>query len=186
MPNRKSDTHWQVLGRRTVYDGHGWIDMQLVDVRLPDGTVLRDLHLVDYKYAAAGIVPIGTDGRILLIDHYRFQTDTRGWEMPAGKIDEGETPQQAAARELLEETGHRAASFEYLGHYYPTQGSSNLVFHAFIARGVAPVTAIQDTNEVMGLQWFAPTEIRAMIARNEIHNGLTLTALGWAIARGDL
>ena len=185
MEHQESDKHWQILARRTVYDGNGWIDMQLVDVRLPDGKILRDLHLVDYKYTASGIVPIGIDGKVLLIDHYRYQTDTRGWEIPAGKIDEGESPEQAAARELLEETGHRAASFDYLGEYFPSQGSANLKFHAFVARGVAPVGAIQDTNEVIGLKWFTPAEIRAMIAQNELRNGLTLTALCWAIARGE-
>ena len=101
------------------------MDMQRVDVRLPDGSILRDIHLVDYKRQAAGVVPIGADGKILLIDHYRFQTDTRGWEIPAGKIDAGESAEQAATRELREETGHQAASLKFLGKYHPSNGSSN-------------------------------------------------------------
>ncbi len=176
--------HWQVLARRKVYDSHGWIDLDLVDLRLPDGEILRGVHFLDYKFQASGVVPLAADGKILLIDHYRFQTDTRGWEIPAGKIDAGETPAQAIERELMEETGHRAAALEYLGQYYPSQGSSNQTFHAFVARGVTRAGEIQDTNEVIGLRWFAPDEIRGMIARNEIRNGLTLTALGWAMARG--
>jgi CDGSH-type Zn-finger protein len=91
-----------------------------------------------------------------MIDHYRFQTDTRGWEIPAGRIESGEIPEQAAARELMEETGHRAASFRYWGRYHPSNGSSNQVFHVFVARGVTRVGDIQDTNEVSGLRWFAP------------------------------
>lgn len=176
---------WQVLARRTVY-ASGWIDMQQVDIRLPDGQVIRDIHLVDYKYPASGVIPIRDDGKILLIDHYRFQTDTRGWEIPAGKIDGGETPEQAAARELREETGHRAESLKYLGRYHPSNGSSNQVFHIFVARGVEHVGEIEDKNEVMGLKWFSRDEVRELIKRNEILDGLSLTGLCWAIAVGEI
>lgn len=176
---------WQVLARRTVYTS-GWIDMQQVDIRLPDGQVIRDIHLVDYKYPACGVIPIRDDGKILLIDHYRFQTDTRGWEIPAGKIDEGETPEQAAARELQEETGHHTGSLKYLGRYHPSNGSSNQVFHIFVARGVERVGEIQDTNEVMGLKWFSRNEVRELIKRNEILDGLSHTGLCWAMAVGEI
>jgi hypothetical protein len=60
------------------------------------------------------------------------------------------------------------------------------VFHVFVARGVTRVGAIQDTNEVSGLRWFAPAETRALIARNEIRDGLSLTSLSWAIVLGEL
>ncbi len=176
---------WHVLARRTIYDS-AWIGLQQVDIRLPDDSVIRASHLVDYKHPAAAVVPLARDGRILLIDHYRFQTDTRGWEIPAGKIDDGETPEQAAARELREETGHRAESFKHIGKYHPSNGSSNQVFHIFVARDVTRVGAIEDTNEVMGLRWFTVTEVRALIARNEILDGLSLTGLCWAITVGEL
>lgn len=183
--DRKSEIRWQVLARRKVYES-GWIDIQHLDIRLPDGQVWRDIHMVDYRFSAACVIPIGDDGRILLIDHYRVFTDTRGWETPAGKIDEGETPEQCAARELMEETGHRAASLKYLGRYHPSNGSSNQVFHVFVGRGISRVDDIQDTNEVIGLRWFTPPEVRAMIAHNEILDGLSLTGLCWAMARGEI
>ena len=176
---------WRVLARRTIYDSD-WVGMQHVDIEMPDGSVWRDIHLVDYKHHAASVVPINDAGQILLIDHYRFQTDTRGWECPAGKVDDGETAEQAAARELMEETGHRAASLKSLGHFHPSNGSSNQVFHVFVARGVTRVGEVQDTNETLGMRWFSPQEMRELIARNEILDGLSLTGLCWAIARGEL
>lgn len=189
MDNQKSETEnskatWQVLARRKIYTS-GWIDLQHLDIRLPNGEIMRDIHMVDYRFPAASVIPIGDDGRILLIDHYRVFTDTRGWEAPAGKIDEGETPAQAAARELMEETGHRAAAYTKLGRYHPSNGSSNQTFHVFVARGVTRVDDIQDTNEVIGLRWFTPQAVRALIARNAILDGLSLTGLCWAIARGE-
>ena len=180
-----SDKPWHILARRVVYQS-GWIDIQRVDIRLPDGNILRDIHLVDYKHPASGVIPIRDDGKILLIDHYRFQTATRGWEIPAGKIDDGESPQQAATREMIEETGHRAKSFKYLGRYHPSNGSSHQVFHIFVARGVERVREIQDPNEVMALKWFSRDEVRELIKRNEILDGLSLTGLCWAIAEGEI
>lgn len=176
---------WQVLSRRIVYES-GWIDMQQVDIRLPDESVLRDIHFLDYKHPASGVVAISADGKILMIDHYRFQTDTRGWEIPAGKIDAGETAEQAAVRELREETGHVAGSLKYLGKYHPTNGSSNQAFNIFVARGVTREGEIENTNEVLGLKWFSADEVRGMIARNEILDGLSLTALCWAMVRGEV
>lgn len=175
---------WHVLARRAAYDSD-WVAVHRLDIRLPDNTVVHDIHLVDYKHPAAAVVPMGDDGRILLIDHYRFQTDTRGWEIPAGKLDDGESPEQAIARELMEETGHRAGSFKALGRYHPSNGSSNQVFHVFVARGVTRVGEIEDTNEVMGLRWFSPSEVRDLIAQNIILDGLSLTGLCWAIVRGE-
>ncbi len=179
------DPPWQVVARRTVY-ASDWIALQQVDLRLPDGSVIRDIHFVDYKFSAAGAVALSGDGRILLVDHYRFQTDTRGWEIPAGKVDDGETPEQAMARELMEETGSRAESLDYLGYYFPSNGSSNQKFHLYLARGVTRVRDIPDTNEVLGLRAWTVSEVRAMLARNEIHDGMSLTALSWAFARGKI
>jgi 8-oxo-dGTP pyrophosphatase MutT (NUDIX family) len=87
---------------------------------------------------------------------------------------------------MIEETGHRAASFEYLGRYHPSNGSSDQVFHVFVARGVTRVGEIQDTNEVLGWRWFTPPEVRGLIERNEILDGLSLTGLCWAIVRGEV
>ncbi len=174
---------WHILARRNLYTS-AWMDLQHVDIQLPDESVLRDIHFIHYHHAAAGVVPIGADGRILLIDHYRFQTDTRGWEIPAGRIDDGESAEQAAGRELLEETGHRAETFQALGQYFPANGSSDLAFCVFVARGVRRVGEIEDTNEVLGLRWFTAREVRDLIARNEIRDGLSLTGLLWASAGG--
>jgi 8-oxo-dGDP phosphatase len=176
---------WQVLARRTVYDSE-WIGVQQVDIRMPDGETAHDVHFVDYKRPAAGVIPVRDDGSILLIDHYRFQTDTRGWEIPAGRIEAGESAEQAVGRELREETGHRATSIKFIGKYHPTIGSSNQTFHIFIARGVRQSGEIEDRNEVMGLRWFSREEVKAMIAGNEHLDGLSLTAMCWAMVLGEI
>ena len=93
-------------------------------------------------------------------------TDTRGWELPAGRVDPGESVDDAAPRELMEETGQ--------------------VFHVRTARRLTRVPEPTDRNETMALRWFTADEIRELVRTNAIRDGLTLTALCWAMVRGEI
>jgi 8-oxo-dGTP pyrophosphatase MutT (NUDIX family) len=178
-------TPWEVLDRRTIYASR-WVGLAEWTVRLPDGRVISDYHVVDYPGEAVAVVPIGDDGRVLLIDHYRVITDTRGWEVPAGGIEPGESVADAATRELLEETGYAAGEWQTLGRYHPSNGSSNQVFHVTVARGLDRRSEPLDVNETLGLRWFTPAEVRRLVLSNEIPDGLTVTALSWALLAGIL
>lgn len=174
---------WRVLRRRTIYESP-WICLHQDTVQLPDGTIIEDHHVVDYPRPAAGVIAVGGDGRVLLIDHYRFITGTRDWEVPAGRVNEGEQPEQAAARELLEETGYTAGRLQKLGRYFPSNGSSNQVFHIYAAHDLTALGLPSDTNEVIAVRWFAPAEVRRLLAENAILDGLSLTALLWGLSLG--
>jgi len=174
---------WEVLTRRTVYTGR-LVNVAHWSVRLPDGSVIPDFEVLDYLGGAVAIVPVGDDGRVLLIDHYRFITGTRGWEVPAGGIEAGESVEDAAARELYEETGHRASAWQRLGAYHPSNGSSNQVFHVMLARRLARHSDPLDVNETLGLRWFTPAEVRRLVVDNAIPDGLTVTSLSWAMVAG--
>jgi 8-oxo-dGTP pyrophosphatase MutT (NUDIX family) len=182
MPESKP---WQVLDRRTIYASDR-VGLAAWTVRLPDGTVIPDYHVVDYPGEAVAVVPVGEDGRVLLIDHYRVITDTRGWEVPAGVIDPGESVAEGATRELLEETGYVAAAWQPLGRFHPSNGSSNQVFHVTVARELVRRSDPLDVNETLGLRWFTPAEVRRLVLANEIPDGLTVTALSWALLAGIL
>jgi 8-oxo-dGTP pyrophosphatase MutT (NUDIX family) len=173
---------WTVLGRRTVYTSP-WVNLHRDDVRLPDGSVIDGHHVVEFPRASVSVVPVGADGRILLIDHYRFITDTFGWEAPAGAVDEGEDLFVAAARELHEETGAICERLDYLGVFHPINGTTRCFFHLFVGHGARQEAAISDTNEVESAAWFTPDELWAMIERNELRDGPTLTALLWHFGR---
>ena len=173
---------WQVLRRETIYESE-WVRLHRDDVRLPDGSVIDGHHVIDFPRPAVCVMPIGDDGRILMIEHYRFITDTTGWELPAGQIDEGETPIIAAARELHEESGAVAERLEYLGVYDPCNGSTNLAFHIYIGHGARQTGALTDTNEVQQAAWFDQEDVWRMIEANQIRDGLSLTTLLWHFAR---
>jgi 8-oxo-dGTP pyrophosphatase MutT (NUDIX family) len=182
-PSEPPPAPWQVLGKRTLYSSP-WINLAQWAVRLPDGSVIPDHHVLDYPREAVAIIPVGEDGRVLMIDHYRFITETRGWEVPSGTVDAGESVAEAARRELLEETGHAASSWEPLGRFHPSNGSSNQVFHVMVARDLVRESEPLDRNETLGLRWVEPGEIRGLIHRNEIPDGLSLASLCWGLVEG--
>lgn len=165
--------------KRTTALQVNWFAIHASDIELPDGSIGRGWHWIDYFTPAVGVIPVRANGDILLVNHYRFTTQTRDWEIPAGRVEPNEPPEQAAERELREETGHIAARLERLGHYHPSNGSSNQEFILFVAHAVTQNGAIQDTNEVDGAQWFEPAVVRAMLARNEIFDGMSVTGLLW-------
>jgi 8-oxo-dGTP pyrophosphatase MutT (NUDIX family) len=172
---------WQVLGKQVIYHSP-WVGLERWAVRLPDGSLIAEHHVVVYPQPAVGIVPRDAAGNLLLVEHYRFITDTQGWEIPAGGVDVGETIAAAGARELLEETGHVAERWQTMGLYYPSNGSSNQVFHVLRADELRQVAPPSDHNEVLDWRWFTPAEVRALLNRNAIQDGFSLTALLWTLA----
>src|ERR1700710_984437 len=118
---------WTVHGERTIYDSE-WMRLALVDVELPSGPRF-DPHVLRMPAEAAGVVVDVADRGVLLLWRHRFITDTWGWEVPAGRVDPGETPVNAAHRECLEETGWEPGPLELLTSYFPTNGQNDQVFH---------------------------------------------------------
>lgn len=174
----KQPKPWQLLARRVVYDNR-WVRLLSDTVRLPDGSVVDDYHVVDIPQPAVFVVPVGDDGRILLTEQYRYIHDLQSWEIPGGRVDANEPLEDAAARELREETGFVAGRLEHLGVYHPASGRSTHAFHVCVGHELRRVGEVTTPNEVLRVAWFTPDELRAMIVANEIRDGSTLTGLLW-------
>jgi 8-oxo-dGTP pyrophosphatase MutT (NUDIX family) len=171
---------WTVHGERAVYDSE-WMRLVLADVELPGGHRF-DHHVVRYPRAASGTVLRDPQRGVLLLWRHRFITDTWGWEIPAGAIEPGETPEEAAAREALEETGWRPGPLRRLGAYHPSNGSSDQVFHVFVGDGATHVGDPIDVHESERIDWVPLDRIRTLIADGHVADGLSLTALLWYLA----
>ena len=164
-------------GERAVYDSE-WVCLSLVDVELPDGQRF-DHHVVRMPAQASGVVITDAECGVLLLWRHRFITDTWGWEVPAGRVDDGETPEHAGAREALEETGWRPGPLRLLTAYHPINGTSDATFNLYVADGATYVGAPSDPNEAERVEWLPWDRVREEIAAGRVHDGLSLTALLW-------
>ena len=170
---------WIIHGERELYDSE-WVRLTLVDVEVPDGERFEH-HVVRMPNFAAGTVVCDPARGLLLIYRHRFITDTWGWEIPAGRIDPGETPDTAAAREALEETGWRPGPLTPLLTFQPTNGLSDQRFHIFLADGATYEGDPSDPGEAERVEWVPIDAVRALVARGEMPDGLSLTAVLYAL-----
>jgi ADP-ribose pyrophosphatase len=151
------------------------------EVELPDGkTSVREW--IDHPGAAA-IVPIFDDGSTLLVRQFRYPARRTFLEVPAGKIDAEEPPEDVARRELEEETGWRAGHFEHVGASYPCIGYSNEVIHFFVARELTRGEQNLGAGEFMEVIQLPFDEAVAQARRGELLDMKTVTALTYAAAR---
>ncbi|HET6953834.1 MAG TPA: NUDIX hydrolase [Acidimicrobiales bacterium] len=171
---------WTIHGEREIY-GSEWMRLVLVDVEIP-GVERFDHHVVRYPQPASGTVVHDPDRGVLLLWRHRFITDTWGWEVPAGRIEPGETPEAAARRETVEETGWRPGPLTCLGAYAPNNGTSDQRFNVFLAEGATHIGDPTDVGESERIEWVPVPEVRKLIAAGEVIDGLSLTALLWALA----
>jgi ADP-ribose pyrophosphatase len=121
--------------------------------------------------------PADPDPRVLLIRQFRHAADGFIWEVPAGRLDQGEAPEACARRELEEETGMVAETFERLTTIYTTPGFTDERIHLFLARGLTSGTQRREADEFMELQERRWSEVMEMVRRGEISDGKTLSSL---------
>jgi 8-oxo-dGTP pyrophosphatase MutT (NUDIX family) len=168
---------WTVHGERSVYDSE-WMGVSLVDVELPSGRRFEH-HVLRMPCAAAGVVVDDADRGVLLLWRHRFISDTWGWEVPAGRVDPGETPAECGGRETLEETGWRPGPLTELTSYRPHNGTSDARFHLFHASSAERVGDPVDTDEAERVEWLGWNDVRDEMLAGRIGDGLSLTALLW-------
>lgn len=171
---------WTVHGERSIYESY-WMNLALVDVEIPGGERFEH-HVMRAPAPAAGTVVLDSDRGVLLLWRHRFITDTWGWEIPAGRVDEGETPEQAAARETLEETGWQPGPLRHVTTYHPVNGQTDLRFGIFTADGATHVGDPTDPGESERVEWVPVDVVRTEIEAGRVLDGLSLTALLWALA----
>lgn len=164
----------QVHSVTNVYNGK-LFNVVLEKVTLPNG-VVKDREIVRHPGAAA-MVPILDDGSVVLVKQYRHAVGKFVWEIPAGTLEPGEGSLECAQRELLEETGYRAATFHRLTAIWPAPGYTDEEIHIFLATGLTMAEQRLQDDEVLKAQPVPFNEAIEMIAGGAIQDGKTIVGL---------
>lgn len=137
----------------------------------PDGFEIR--RAIVQHNGSAVIMPVDAKKRVLLVRQYRLPARRFLWELPAGKVDPGETPLQAARRELKEETGCRAKKLTKLAEFYPSPGFLAEKMTIYLATELTEGEATPMDDERIEKRWFSAREIDELILSGKIIDAKT-------------
>ena len=145
----------------------------------PRGGRVHDFYVIEAP-DWINVVPLTDDGRVVLIEQYRHGAEEISLEIPGGMVDEGESPREAAGRELLEETGYAASEIIYLGKTRPNPAIQDNWIHTFLARGVEfRHEPTFDGTEHTVVRLVPVERIPSLIAEGKINHSLVVVGFHW-------
>lgn len=159
---------------RNIYTGKV-VTLNVDTVQLPNGFTV-DLETIRHPGAAA-VVPLKDDGTVVMIRQFRHAAGGFIYEIPAGKLDRGEDPLNCAERELEEEVGYRASSFELLSSIFTAPGFADEVIHIYKAVGLTKGRQQLDRDEVLEIIEMPLGEAIKKIQDGTIRDGKTIIGL---------
>lgn len=159
---------------RNIYTGKV-ITLNVDTVQLPNGVTV-DLETIRHPGAAA-VVPVKDDGTVVMIRQFRHAAGGFIYEIPAGKLAPGEDPLHCAARELEEEVGYRASTFELLSSIFTAPGFADEVIHVYKATGLTKGRQHLDRDEVLDVVEMPLSEAITKIEDGTIRDGKTIVGL---------
>lgn len=164
----------KVLSSKIVYEG-AVFGVRRDEVIEPSG--VRTTREVVTHPGSVVVLPVLPDKRILLIRQYRHATRQYLWELVAGRIDAGETPRGAAARELIEETGYRAKRFRVFLDIFPTPGFLEEKMFLLLAEGLTAGKAEPEDDEKIVSRAYDHKQLEEMIRRGKLRDAKSIAGI---------
>lgn len=158
------------VNQNYVFNGR-IINVRVDDILLPNGKP-ANREIVEHN-GGVTVVAVTDDNEILMVKQFRYPYKKVILEIPAGKLEVGEDPKEAAIRELKEETGATAESFELLGEIYPSPGYTEEVIHLYMAKSLSFSEQKLDEDEFLTVEKISLEDAVKMIQNGEIPDGKT-------------
>ncbi len=174
MKFKESDLLEKTIRKIYVFKGR-IVNVRNDDAQLSNGKIVSR-EVVEHR-GGVGILPITAQGGVLLVKQYRYPYGELLLEIPAGKLELGETPFETGVRELREETGMNAARYFDLGIDYPSPGYCNEKIHLYAADGLTEIGQKLDEGEFLNVLSVPLTEALTMIYNGELKDSKTVIAL---------
>lgn len=164
---------FKVTTSQNIYQGKV-VNLWLDRVKYPDG---REISLEVIRHAGAvTILPVDEQGQVWFVCQYRHPVGDMFLELPAGTMEEDETPEETAAREIREEIGMAAAEIIKLGTFYMAPGYSDEFMHVYLATQLTPAPLAQDEGEFIHVEKYPLQKVYEMLEDGTIQDGKTLAA----------
>jgi ADP-ribose pyrophosphatase len=164
----------RVLSSATIYEGPVF-GIRRDEVIEPSG--VRTTREVITPPGSVVVLPVLPDGRIVLIQQYRYAARQYLWELVAGRIDPGETPKEAAARELIEETGFRAKRLRVFLDVFPTPGFLEERMFILLAEGLTAGEAEPEEDEKIISRAYSRKQLEEMIRGGKLRDAKTIAGI---------
>lgn len=166
---------WKTRSSRPIYENK-WIRLREDIAELPDGRTT--IYGVVTAGECVGVLPFIDENHVLMIRQYRYVFgENQRWEMPTGGVHAGETPEQAAQRELGEEVGYSAAHLAHVSTYYTSKSILEEVAHLYLGYGLTPAVLPPDETEFFEQAVLPFDEVFDLVLRNEIRDSMTVLAV---------
>jgi ADP-ribose diphosphatase len=164
----------ELINRETIYRGHAF-NVRRDEVRFPNQHTTH-LDIIEHV-GAITVLPIDDSGRILFVRQYRHATGKELLELPAGTLDEGESAETCARREIREETGYAAGNLTKLGEFYLAPGYSTEYMVVYLATELQLAPLPGDLDEFITLVPVPVDEAYGLAFSGELQDGKSLAAL---------
>jgi 8-oxo-dGTP pyrophosphatase MutT (NUDIX family) len=165
---------WKTLSSRAIYQ-NPWMSLREDIAQMPNGHTT--LYGVVTFGNCVGVVPFLDDDRILLVRQYRYVQKDARWEIPTGGVKEGECLEEAAQRELQEETGYRAEQLTWISSYYTSKCICDETAHLYVGQGLSPTHHVPDETEFIEVGTFSFAEALHMVVDCEIMDSMSVIAI---------
>lgn len=173
---------WKVLESQYLYN-EPWLTIRKEKCELPDGRIMPAYYVLEYPSWVSAFA-LTKDGRVVMVKQYRHGLGVVSTELPGGVVDAGEDLQTAMARELLEETGYRFDSYQFLGKLCANPATSNNYMHMFLATGGEKVAEQKlDATEDVEVVVYTVEEVRQLLADNAIVQALHTATIFYALQK---
>ena len=154
-----------------------WLTARRDKIELPDGRIIPEFYVLEYP-EWVNVIAITTDGRFVMERQYRYAADSTNYEIPCGVMEQGETPLEAAMRELKEETGYGGGQWRELMCISANPTSMTNMTHCFVATGVEKVSDQHlDATEELEVHLLSQDEVQALLRNNEMIQSLMIAPL---------
>ncbi|MCF7809808.1 NUDIX hydrolase [bacterium] len=163
------------LSRKIIHES-SIVNLYSDKVIFPGGRIADPHYSIEIGIGGVGILIENEQNEILMIRSYRYTTSSIEWEIPGGRMDDGETILETAEREALEETGYTTKNHRLIKSYNPIIGISDHRFHIVHCQAVERISDF-DVNEVAEVVSLTREKALEMIELNQINDGLSLNAL---------